>query len=190
MPAIVRQATQTCQISKGDPWQVLMVSAQNGDAAEYRVLLKEIEIWLKRFFRRRLPPDQVEDAVQDTLIAVHTKRHTYDPKRPFLPWLAAIARYKWIDRLRSRTREPMAELLDEHAVDGHEAAVTSAIVLERLLTKLKPAQSTVIRLVKLQGLSIEEAAVATGQSKALVKVNIHRGLAKLHLQVEDDPDAY
>ncbi|MFZ8528631.1 sigma factor, partial [Staphylococcus aureus] len=75
------------------------------------------------FYARRLPPAMVDDAVQDTLIAIHEKRHTYDPERPFKPWLMAVARYKWIDRLRSMSRSRTEELPEEIAVEDHERNV-------------------------------------------------------------------
>lgn len=171
-------------------WGALMTAAQAGDAAAYRALLDELRVWLERYYRNRLPPETLDDAVQDALIAVHTKRHTYDPARPFGPWLAAIARYKWIDRLRSmkarRTEMlPEGDAVPEAMVTADTGnAVVSATVLNELLATLRPAQAEVIRLVKLHGLSIEEAAAATGQSTALVKVNIHRGLGRLARQVE------
>jgi RNA polymerase sigma-70 factor (ECF subfamily) len=172
-----------------DQWQALMTMALQGHGGAYHRLLSEIEPWLRRFYARRLPPAFLEDAVQDALIAVHTKRHTYQPDRPFRPWLAAIARYKWIDRLRSMGRSRTEELDENVGVDDHGDQVTSAIVLEGLLAQLKPAQAEVIRLVKLQGFSIEEAAGLTGQSASLVKVNIHRGLARLQDKVAiDDRD--
>ena len=136
----------------------------------------------------RLPPAMIDDAVQDTLMAIHEKRHTYDPARPFGPWLAAIARYKWIDRLRALKSTPTEALSEDLAVADHEDAVMSAWSLERLLRELKPAQSDVIRLVKLQGLSVEEAAARTGQSISLVKVNIHRGLGRLTSMVRSQHD--
>lgn len=165
-----------------DEWGRLMAAALQGHGGAYNRLLHEIQPWLERYFTRRLPMSIAEDLAQDCLIAVHQKRHTYEPGRPFRPWLATIARYKWIDRLRAMARKPTVSLdeeLFEPAVEGHEASVTSAIVLEELLTRLRPAQVAAIRLVKLQGFSIEEAAAMTGQSESLVKVNIHRGLAKL-----------
>ena len=79
----------------------LMAAAQRGDKAAYRLLLDELRSWLARYYRRRLTEAHVDDAVQDALLAIHNKRHTYDPARAFAPWLAAIARYKWIDRLRA-----------------------------------------------------------------------------------------
>lgn len=175
-----------------------MAAAQNGDKAAYRILLDELRSWLARYYRRRLPLDMVDDAVQEALVAVHTKRHTYDPARGFGPWLAAIARYKWIDRLRTMTAHPSESLPEPSeglvpeglfVIDAGDAVV-SAAVLGELLAMLKPGQAQAIRLVKLNGHSIDEAALLTGQSPALVKVNIHRGLARLAALVEgyDDVD--
>jgi RNA polymerase sigma-70 factor (ECF subfamily) len=166
-----------------------MVAAQAGDAGAYHHLLGEIGAWLRRYYGRRLPPAMVDDAVQDTLMAIHEKRHTYDPARPFEPWLAAIARYKWIDRLRAMKSAAADSLSEDIAVADHGEAVTSAWTLERLLRALKPGQSEAIRLVKLQGLSIEEASALTGQSVSLVKVNIHRGLGRLTAMVKEGRDA-
>lgn len=156
-----------------------MSASQQGNGGAYRRLLLELKEWLTGFYARRLPGPAVDDAVQETLIAVHEKRHTYDPGRPFRPWVAAIARYKWIDRLRAMRRQASEILTEDVAVDGHEASVTSAIALRSLLQKLNPAQEEAIRLVKLDGLSIREASARSGQSESLVKVNIHRGLARL-----------
>lgn len=171
-----------------DDWAQLMAASQAGNGGAYRRLLGELRGWLEGFFQRRLPLMMVDDAVQDTLIALHDKRHTYDPARPFRPWLMAIARYKWIDRLRGMSRTRTEPLDDVHGVTDHGDAVISANVLETLMNELKPAQSRVIRLVKLDGYSIEEAAAQTGQSPSLVKVNIHRGLARLSAIVANHAD--
>ncbi|HEX9464220.1 MAG TPA: sigma-70 family RNA polymerase sigma factor [Alphaproteobacteria bacterium] len=170
-------------------WDAMMAAAQRGDGSTYHRLLSEVAAWLQRYYARRLPQAMIDDAIQDTLIAIHEKRHTYDPTRPFGAWLAAIARYKWIDALRSLKMKPTEALDDDIPVPDHEGAVTSAWSLERLLATLKPAQSQVIRLVKLRGLSIEEASKATGQSAALVKVNIHRGLKRLTSLLRSESDA-
>lgn len=170
-------------------WGALMAAGQRGNAAPYRRLLAELRPWLMRYFARRLPPSSVEDAVQETLIAIHAKRHTFEPGRPFGPWLAGIARYKWIDRLRIMGRHAADELPETLPTPDHETAVTSAAALAGLLAMLKPAQAEAIRLVKLDGLSIEEAAARTGQSASLVKVNIHRGLGRLAKFIESTPDA-
>ena len=170
-----------------EQWGSLMLAAQAGNGGAYRRLLAEVRPWLLRYYSRRLPPGSVEDAVQDTMIALHTKRHTYDPDRAFGPWLAAIARYKWIDRLRAMKRTAADELPDDLAVGDHESAITSATVLHALLAELKPAQAEAIRLVKLAGLSVDDAATRTGQSPSLIKVNIHRGLARLAKRLAVEP---
>ncbi|MCW1430125.1 sigma-70 family RNA polymerase sigma factor [Novosphingobium sp. JCM 18896] len=165
-----------------------MASAQDGNGGAYRRLLSEISAWLERYFGRRLPHAEVDDAVQETLLAIHRRRHTFDPRHAFGPWLAAIARRKWIDQLRAIERRPSDTLPEDLAVTGHETAVTSASVLAGLIEQLRPAQAQVIRLVKLQGYSIDEASRETGQSPAAVKVNIHRGLARLATLIENQDD--
>ena len=160
-------------------WSRLMVAAQKGDGASYRRLLDEVRPWLKHYFGARLPSVMVDDAIQDTLVALHEKRSTYDGGRPFGPWMVAIARYKWIDRLRALRKFATQPISDDMAVEDHGAAIQSATTLEKLLADLKPAQAEVIRLVKMYGFSIEEASAKTGQSASLVKVNIHRGIARM-----------
>jgi RNA polymerase sigma-70 factor (ECF subfamily) len=169
-------------------WDALMAASQGGDASAYHRLLSEVAVWLRRYYMRRLPPAMIDDTIQEALIAVHKKRHTYDPSRSFGAWLAAIARYKRIDALRSLEEEPTEVLSDGIPVPDHEEAIMSAWSLEQLLTTLKPAQSQVIRLVKLQGLSIAEASKASGQSTTLVKVNIHRGLKRLTSLLRSGPN--
>lgn len=174
----------------GQNWDRMMAAAQMGDANAYRILLAELTSWLRRYYARRLPQLVIEDAVQDVLLAIHEKRHTYDPARPFGPWLAAIARYKWIDRLRSLKAEA-AEPLDENiGVPDHGDAVIAESTFQRLLAELKPPQAEAIRLVKLEGYSVEEASRVTGQSVSLIKVNIHRGIRRLTniIRAADDAD--
>jgi RNA polymerase sigma factor (sigma-70 family) len=160
-------------------WGCLMMEARSGDSQAYEQLLRELDAWLCRYYARRLPHPAAEDARQDTLLAIHAKRHTYEPSRSFGAWVIGIARYKWIDRIRDASRYSALSLDDDIAVEDHEGAAISAAALDHLLGRLKPAQESVIRLVKLKGLSIAGASGATGQSAALVKVNIHRGLKKL-----------
>ncbi|WP_417322766.1 sigma-70 family RNA polymerase sigma factor [Erythrobacter aureus] len=163
----------------------LMAASQKGDTSAYRVLLSEIQLWLERYFRRRVAPAQLDDLVQEVMMAVHAKRATWDPTRAFLPWLAAIARYRWIDHLRKVYRKAEDELGDHDAAeDSEEEAVMARMSLERLFVHLPEKQSEVIELVKIEGLSIAEASAKTGQSESLVKVNIHRGLKKLSALVE------
>lgn len=163
----------------------LMAAAQKGDKPAYNVLLAEAGMWLERYFRRRVPPHQLDDLVQDVLMALHAKRATYDPTRPFLPWLAAIARYRWVDHLRKVYKHESELLEDNDAyVDSDEDVVEARVSLERLFVHLPDSQAEAIELVKIEGHSIREASEITGQSESLVKVNIHRGLKKLSALVE------
>lgn len=170
-------------------WDGLMVAAQDGHGGAYQRLLAEISDWLHRYFQRRLPVADVDDAVQETLLAIHRRRHTYDARYPLGPWLAAIAKCKWIDQLRMLGRRPAEELGEQDGVvEDHESAVTSASVLAALLGELRPAQAQAIMLVKLQGYSIEDVSRETGQSLSAVKMNIHRGLGRLTAIIETAHD--
>jgi RNA polymerase sigma factor (sigma-70 family) len=164
---------------RSQTWHCLIVAAQRGERQAYDQLLRELDAWLFRYYARRLPHAAAEDARQDALLAIHANLHAYAPSKPFGPWLAAIARYKWIDNLREASRFATLPLNEDVSVKDSENVAISAISVNDLLNRLKPAQAEVIRLVKLQGVSIKEASGATGQSEALVKVNIHRGLKKL-----------
>jgi RNA polymerase sigma-70 factor (ECF subfamily) len=163
----------------------LMVRAQRGDHVACRALLEAARDWLMRYYRYRLPPSVVEDAVQDALVAVHAKRATYDGARPFMPWLKAIARYLWIDRLRRMQKFAEGAAPGEEQAEEPQAALDDAEDVSRLLARLKPAQADAIRLVELKGYTVDEAARLTGQSVPLVKVNVHRGVARLAKLVRD-----
>ena len=154
----------------------LMAAAQGGDERAYAELLTRCQGWLRGYLARRLSPGLVEEVSQEVLLAIHLKRHTYDPARPFTPWLASIARYKWIDRVRRIYRAPGEDELTEGSArtESHEGAVLSAVVTERLMAQLPPRQAEALRLVKLEELSVEEASLRSGQSAALIKVNVHR----------------
>lgn len=164
---------------------MLMAAAQRGDKRAYATLLDESTRWLRRFFQRRIAPAQMDDLVQEVLLSMHRKLASYDPARPFLPWLAAIARYRWVDHLRRVYRS------EEVAIDGYDFPTTAdqeadaaRISLERLFEQLPEGQARAIMLVKIEGQSIRDAARQCGQSEPLVKVNIHRGLKKLATLVE------
>jgi RNA polymerase sigma factor (sigma-70 family) len=165
----------------------LMQLSQTGDKQAYAVLLEQTGKWLARYFRQKIAPDAIDDLVQETLISLHRKRASYDPTRPFLPWLAAIARYRWVDRLRQSYRHEAQQLGDnDRAEDSHEDVVVARISLDRLLDLIPRPQAEVIRCVKIEGHSIVEASEQTGQSESLVKVNIHRGLKRLSTLVESE----
>lgn len=164
----------------------LMALAQKGDKAAYRSLLGECETWLRRYYARKIGPHILEDLVQDTLISLHRKRASYDPSRAFLPWLAAIARYRWVDHLRKTYRRKEVELNEELAADPSDPAVAAKIGLERLMGLIPEKQALAIQLVKIQGLTIAEASEKTGQSESLVKVNIHRGMKRMAAAIEEE----
>ena len=156
-----------------------MAAAQRGDDAAYERLMREVRVWLSRYFHRRLPADAADDATQEALLAVHVHKQSYQTSDPMRPWLKTIARFKWIDQLRCHGRSPDSLEDADVPVDDHGSAARAAVLLDMLLAETKPAQEIVIRLVKLNGASVEEASRATGQSASLVKVNIHRGLKRL-----------
>ncbi len=163
-----------------------MEAAQQGNKAAYRQLLGLCESLLHRFYRSRVPESQLDDLVQEALMALHRKRDTWDPARAFLPWLAAIARYRWVDHLRRVYSRPEADLEDVFGVESGEATIIARFGCDTLLGKLPPAQAAAIRATRIDGLSIAEAAVSLGQSESLIKVNVHRGLKKMTALVEDD----
>jgi RNA polymerase sigma factor (sigma-70 family) len=170
---------------RSEAWRCLMVAAQSGQARSYEKLLRELDAWLRRYYRRRLPSPAADDARQDALLAVHISRSTYLPSKPFGPWLAAIARHKWIDHVREIKRSVTLSLDDDLMIESSGTTI-DAIEVGNLLKHLKPAQAHVIWLVKLRGVSIEDASDATGQSSALVKINIHRGLKRLAALAADN----
>jgi RNA polymerase sigma factor (sigma-70 family) len=160
--------------------------AQRGDRQAYSALLASCRNWLLRYYRRKVPPEQIEDLVQDTLLSLHRKLASYDPSRSVIPWLAAIARYRFVDHLRAAYRNAANVVLDDYtalAADD-EPALTARLSLERLFEALPDAQCRAIELVKIEGLSISEASASTGQSESLIKVNIHRGLKRLATLIE------
>jgi RNA polymerase sigma-70 factor (ECF subfamily) len=164
----------------------LMRLSQQGDKQAYATLLDCCQRWLRGYYSRRVAPSQLDDLVQETLIALHAKRASWDATRLFLPWLAAIARYRWVDHLRRLYRADEHELHEDLIGTDDEPAVSARISIDRLLGLLPPAQERAIALVKIEGLSIAEASQATGQSESLVKVNIHRGLKKLAAMIEKE----
>ena len=157
----------------------LMLASLAGDAQSYRVLLDEVAKLLRRYF-------------QETLLALHTRRQTYEPDRPFTAWLHAIARYKLIDhfrRNRIRATVPLDDVEDLFLLDNSDAAADRMDV-DRLLQTIPEKSRDLIYRTKIEGQSIAEAARSTGLSESLVKVSFHRGLtaiaAKLRGQAADD----
>lgn len=173
-------------IANEETMRHLMVKAQGGDKQCYASLLVECEKWLRRYYARKINPSAIDDLVQETLISLHRKRASYDPTKAFLPWLAAIGRYRWIDSLRKIYRHDHDELYEEMVADPQDETVSAKVSLERLLGMIPEKQAEVISMVKIEGLSIAEASEQTGQSESLVKVNIHRGLKKMSALIESE----
>ncbi len=165
----------------------LMNASLGGDAAAHRRLLERLSGRLRAYFKARLArigrsATEAEDLVQEALIAIHLHRHTYDPAEPLTPWVHAIARYKLIDHLR-HTRAEMADVPIEEADDvmaqDDRIGAESAYDLQRLLARLPDKVRRAIQYVRLEGLSVAEAAVRCSMSEANVKVSVHRGIKAL-----------
>ena len=171
----------------------LLVRGLAGDAAAYHAFLRDLGAHLRAFLRKRLArlPDEVEDLVQETLIAVHNQRHTYDPAVPVTAWLHAIARYKLVDLLRRRARQDLLhDPLDDQSellVAGGAEAADARRDVAKLLATLPDRQRLPIVHVKLEGLSVAEAARLTGMSESAVKVGVHRGLKALATAIRSVP---
>ena len=165
-----------------------LLLALAGDNEAYAAFLTRSGAHLRAYFRRRLvtSPNEVEDLVQETLLAVHNRRHTFEPAARLLPWLYAIARYKLVDLLRAQSPRQAVEIpLDDDGIGelipADASPAESQRDLAKLLDTLPDRYRLPIVLVKLEGRSVAEAARATGMSEPAVKVGIHRGLKKLAL---------
>jgi RNA polymerase sigma-70 factor (ECF subfamily) len=163
----------------------LLLLALAGDAVAYRQFLAALGAHLRAFYRRRLAalPDNVEDLVQETLLAVHTHRHTYEPGLPLTSWIHTIARYKLVDFLRSHARrdalnDPLDDELEVFAGSDLDASEARRD-LEKILQSLPERQRRAVVMTKLEGASVAETARATGQSESAVKASVHRGLKLL-----------
>ena len=162
-----------------------MVSGLDGDATAYARLLSELMPLLRAFYRRRINDvSDIEDMVQETLIAVHTRRATYDRQRAFTPWLFSIARYKMIDQLRRARQTVSIEGLEEIlAAEGFEDALSARLDIETLLLTLPPKQARMIRATRLEGGSVAETAAANSIGQSDVKVSVYRGIKALTARV-------
>ncbi len=153
----------------------------------YGELLGAITPYLRVVARRAgLGPEEIEDGVQDILLTIHSIRQSYDPQRPFAPWLLAVARHRLIDRLRRRGR---IRLRETELTAAHETFVTDetnlheeASEIRRLheaIAALPPGQRQAVELLRLQELSLKEASAVSGQSSSALKVALHRALKRL-----------
>lgn len=173
-------------------WAAMMAQSQAGDEVSYRQLLLELTDVISNFLRSRFGNAHfIEDCVQETLIAIHEARHTYDPRRAFRPWLFAIVRHKAIDNLRKRRsqhkvigqyKDTQEVLAQGNPIDEAEIETIKA----SLLNSLSATHREVLVLTKFIGFSVAETAARLGISESLVKVRVHRAIRKLRLDMETE----
>ena len=175
-------------------WSALMARAQQGDERAYRQLLQGVAPYARALARRAgFSPEDSEDAVQDILMTIHQVRHTYDPARPFGPWLVGVARNRLSDRLRRRARlwARETELTEEHETLAtvETNSIEQAEQARRLraaVAELPAGQREAVELLKLKELSLKEAAGVTGQSETALKVAVHRAVKRLRVLLGDE----
>jgi RNA polymerase sigma factor (sigma-70 family) len=180
----------------------LMAAAQDGNAAAYESLLRGCLPLIGSMVRGKgVPADRVEDVIQEVLVTLHRVRHTYDPARPFTPWLRAIAQRRAVDVLRSHGRHRTREIYEPVTYETHpDPAPTAAQRLEQsagadelraAVAALPEGQRQAVEELSLRERTLEEAAARTGRTKGALKVNLHRALKTLrsHLAKGDGTDA-
>ena len=171
-------------------WSALMVSAQAGNERDYQRLLNELSEVIERYLRSRIGHHHfIEDCVQDTLVAIHKARHTYNPGRRFRPWLFAIVRHKAIDTLRRQrsqrdTVDRYREELEMTAAQQEAAPGEETGLPGKLMAALSPQYRDAITLTKINGMSTAEAAATLHISEGALKVRIHRAIGRLKRLVE------
>lgn len=169
----------------------LMLASLDGDAAAYRQLLGDIGRHLRPYFTRRLTPafaSHAEDLVQETLLAIHTRRMTFDRSRPFTAWLHAIAHHKFVDHVRRQSIRLTIPLEDDAPIFANDdnADTIARRDLKIVLNAVPPRTGDLIRRTKVDGQSVAEAAAANGLSETAAKVSIHRGLKALAARFAGD----
>lgn len=168
-------------------WSVAMARAQGGDRAAYRRLLEDITPYIRGLAARHVRNSgDIEDTVQDVLLTIHAVRHTYDPARPFGPWLATIAGRRIVDGLRRRGRIGSHEAaLDidletfSHAEANLQEDAADARAVREAIERLPAGQRDAVRMLKLEEMSLNEAAAASGMSVGALKIAMHRALKSL-----------
>lgn len=168
----------------------LMRLAQDGDRRAYEELLTRVASLVEAFVRRRIGATSwCQDVVQESLVALHRARHTYDPERPFAPWMYAIAQNRLVDALRAERRRLLREVqASAHSEPSRRAPQERAAVLadlRRAVERLPERQRQVIELLKFEDLSVRDVAARLGMSEANVKVTAHRGYRALRHQIEE-----
>ena len=172
--------------------KALMLRGLDGDSHAQTILLSDLTPLLRRFFAPRLGHDDgdIEDLVQECLIGMHVRRGSFDRASRFTPWAYAIARYKLIDHYRRKRVRGWAPLGDVEELIAPDTAdqTMAARDISGLLGTLPAKQADAIRKTRIEGMSTEEAARATGMSLSAVKVSVHRGLKKLMKRAREEAD--
>lgn len=183
-PGFLAVSATEDRLARDERWSALMARAQDGDARAYDMLLRECLPLLRAICRQRLQnPAEVEDAVQDTLLTLHRVRATYDPARPFRPWIAAIAERRALDRgrgvARGLARNTELEAADHIGVEGDAEARLISADLRAAVSELPASQRTALQLTKIEALSLAEASARSGMSMGALKVATHRAVLTL-----------
>lgn len=174
-------------------WATLMQAAQNGDGKAYAQLLSELLPIMRRVVAHKWPRElDAEDIVQEILASVHAVRRTYDPSRPFMPWLMTIAmrrmadaaRQKYSRSVRETTVDIMPETFSRDDTKFEQDISDERQALRKALSALPEGQRQAIELLKIQGLSLEEASRATGKTIASLKVSVHRAIKTMRQVLE------
>lgn len=189
MPADQARASKTQSKEEDERLSRLMQAAQSGDNRAYAALLQDVAVLLRRFVRSRRrgsDPSDLEDIVQDIMISLHAVRATYDPSRPFTPWLLAIARNRLVDAARrygrslshdSKDYDVMLSLYTEDRSERGDGFDKDALM--SAIERLPASQRRAIELMKLQELSLDEASRATGSTVGSLKLLVHRAMKNL-----------
>jgi len=185
-----------CDLDRDAVHGALMVRAQDGDGQSYRLLLREVAPQLRRFVGRKasyLTAEDREDVVQDVLMSLHLARASFEPGRPFRPWLMAIAGYRLADHLRKRTRrrpELDGIVMDEETfcpapTKCHAQGVVGLLDMRRALNSLSTIQKQAIQMLRVEQMSLKEASTLSGRSVAALKVAVHRATLALRRELDD-----
>lgn len=174
-------------------WRALLRSAQDGDGRAYAQLLSELLPMLRRIVTHKWPsaPD-IEDVVQEVLVSLHTVRHTYDPNRPFMPWFMTITTRRIADAARRRyarsanetTVDVFPETFSGDQTKTEQETSDDQEALRKVMSTLPDGQRQAIELLKIQGLSLQEASQITGKSVASLKVSVHRAIKAMREALE------
>lgn len=176
-------------------WRRLMAAAQDGDAASYRQLLGEVAPVVRRIVARRWrgTAEDAEDITQDVLLSLHAVRHTYDPARPFMPWLMAILRHRVADGTRRSLRrshefavDDLEETYGTVAANDSVEALADRDALRKAVSGLPPGQRRAVEMLKLQEMSLKDASAASGMSIPALKVAVHRAVKNLRAVLRKD----